>query len=277
MPVLDDLLGRFEWFLRSRKLVPHNALGDYMWGLRSFLAFAGGADQRGRGFEDVRARFANSLRDRRDVGDALREHALAAVQVYHGQFGGKNGPPPSTGGSTDFQSGLSGLAEHMQVRRYARRTIDTYLTWCRRYQGYCERTDCRAKSSDSVKAYLTFLAVQRKVSATTQDQALCALVLFFKVCYEVDLGDLAGTVRAKTKRRLPVVLSIDEVRELIAAIGPKYRLMTRLCYGSGLRLIELLRLRVKDLDFAHGVVFVRSGKGDSRALARQPAIGGNAA
>jgi integron integrase len=271
MAGLEDLLGRYQWFLKSRKLVGHNELGDYMWGLRSFLVFASGAEQRKRGFDEVRARFGNWLSDHSDVSERQRERALASIQIYRGQFGGKNGPPPASRSMPVDKQALSSLAEQMQVRRYARRTIDTYLTWTKRYFGYCERIGCRATSTDSVKAYLTFLAVQRKVSATTQNQALCALVLFFKLAYEVDLGDLAGTVRARTKRRLPVVLSIDEVRRLMEAMEPKYQLMARLCYGSGLRRIELLRLRVKDLDFAHGVVFVRSGKGDKDRTTLLPA------
>jgi integron integrase len=259
---LEDLLGRFQWFLKSRKPVPYRELEDCMWGLRSFLVFASGEAQRGRSFGDVRARFLNCLSDRPDVSDKQRECARNAIQIYQGQFGGKNGPPAQSGPVTVDRSGLSAFAEQMQVRRYARRTITTYLKWCEAYFGYCQRIECRPICPDSVKAYLTFLATQRKVSAGTQNQALCSLLLYFKLVHEVDLGDLAGTVRAKVKRRMPVVLSVEEVRAIIETIEPRYRLMTRLCYGSGLRLIELLRLRVKDLDFAHGIVFVRGGKGD---------------
>jgi hypothetical protein len=146
---LEDLLGRFEWFLKSRKLMPHTEIGDCMRGLRSFLVFASGESRRGRSFNDVRARFANWLSDRQDVSEKQRERALTAVQIYRGQFGGKNGPGHLSSGichlSSDQESaelGLGTLAEQMQVRRYARRTIKIYLDWCEAYFGYCERVRC---------------------------------------------------------------------------------------------------------------------------------------
>ena len=118
-------------------------------------------------------------------------------------------------------------------------------------------------SSDlDVKAFLTRLAMVEKISASTQNQAFNALLLLFREVLRTDLEEMAQTVRAKRGRKLPTVLSVKEVQALLAAVEPEYQLMVKLLYGGGLRLMELLRLRVKDLDFDAGLVIVRSGKGD---------------
>lgn len=101
-----------------------------------------------------------------------------------------------------------------------------------------------------------------KVSASTQNQAFSALLLFFKEVLRKDLEEVAQTVRAKQGRKLPTVLSASEVQALLEAVEPDYKLMVKLLYGSGLRLMELLRFRVKDIDFDAGLITVRGGKGD---------------
>jgi integron integrase len=113
-----------------------------------------------------------------------------------------------------------------------------------------------------VKAFLTHLAMVEKVGATTQNQAFSALLLLFREVLRADLEGMAQTVRPKRGRRLPTVLSVAEVQSVLGAVEPEYRLMAKLLYGAGLRLMELLRLRVKDLDFDAGLVIVRCGKGD---------------
>jgi len=120
----------------------------------------------------------------------------------------------------------------------------------------------RAPDESDVKAFLTHLAMEKKVSSSTQNQAFHGLLLFFREVLHVELHDMASTVRARRGRKLPEVLSPEEVRELITCIDSEYRLMAKLMYGSGLRLNELLNLRVKDLDFDLCTVTIRSGKGD---------------
>ncbi len=110
-----------------------------------------------------------------------------------------------------------------------------------------------------------------KVSASTQNQAFSALLLVFREVLRTDLDGMAQTVRAKRGRKLPTVLSVAEVQALLAAVEPKYRLMAKLLYGSGLRLMELMRLRVKDLDFDAGLVMVHGGKGDKDRTTLLPA------
>jgi integrase len=129
--------------------------------------------------------------------------------------------------------------------------------------------------SAEVNAFLTHLAVELKVSPSTQNQALAALLFLYREPLAIDL-DLDGVVRARTRRRLPVVLTPEEVRAVLAELGGVEALVAGLLYGSGLRLMEALRLRVKDLDFARRELTVRDGKGgkDRRTLLPSSLEGG---
>ena len=116
--------------------------------------------------------------------------------------------------------------------------------------------------SDDVKDFLSHLALTKRVSSSTQNQAFNALLFLFRDVMKTELGDLSKTVRAKRGQRLPVVLSPEEVQSLFKNVKGLSLLILQLLYGSGLRLLELARLRVKDIDFGQNLIFVRGGKGD---------------
>jgi len=119
-----------------------------------------------------------------------------------------------------------------------------------------------------VKNYLTHLALHGRVSASTQNQAFNALLFLYRHILHIDMDDLASVTRAKRKVTLPTVLSRDEVKRLLSFLNGQYLLMAQLMYGCGLRLMECLRLRIKDVDFENDLLMVRSGKGEKdRALA----------
>ena len=157
--------------------------------------------------------------------------------------------------------------EELQARHYARRTVATYEQWLRRFLRFHGMRHPREMSSKEVNAFLTHLAVEGQVSASTQNQALSALLFLYRELLEQDL-DLEGVVRARQKRRLPVVLSEAEVRAVRRELEGDPALVVGLLYGSGLRLMEALRLRVQDLDFERRELTVRNGKGgkDRRTL-----------
>jgi integron integrase len=157
--------------------------------------------------------------------------------------------------------------EELQVRHYARRTVATYEQWLRRFLRFHGMRHPREMNSKEVNAFLTHLAVEGQVSASTQNQALSALLFLYRELLEQDL-DLEGVVRARQKRRLPVVLSEAEVRAVRRELEGDPALVVGLLYGSGLRLMEALRLRVQDLDFERRELTVRNGKGgkDRRTL-----------
>jgi len=152
--------------------------------------------------------------------------------------------------------------EELQARHYARRTVKTYEQWLRRFLRFHQLRHPREMGSAEVNAFLTHLAVEGQVSASTQNQALAALLFLYRVLLERDL-DLEGVVRARKPRRLPVVLTEEEVRSVLQRLEGSEGLVAGLLYGSGLRLMEALRLRVHDLDFNRQELTVRNGKGGS--------------
>jgi integron integrase len=155
---------------------------------------------------------------------------------------------------------IQGYRELLQTRHYARRTVKAYEQWLRRFLRFHSLRHPREMGSAEVNAFLTHLAVEEQVSASTQNQALAALLFLYRDLLDRDL-DLEGVVRARTRQRVPVVLSEAEVREVRGRLEGEPALVAGLLYGSGLRLMEALRLRVKDLDFERREITVRDAKG----------------
>jgi integrase len=135
----------------------------------------------------------------------------------------------------------------MRTRHFAYRTEQAYLYWIRRYVNFHNRKHPKEMGSLDVEAFLTHLAVEGHVSASTQNQALQALLFLYRQVLEIDLPWLENVTRARRPKRLPVVLTATEVRSVLAQLDGAPWLFANLLYGSGLRLMEALRLRVKDL------------------------------
>jgi integron integrase len=163
------------------------------------------------------------------------------------------------------------VVEVLRVRHYSRRTEDAYVGWIRRFIRFHGGRHPRLLAEAEVTAFLSHLAVEGDVAASTQNQALSALLFLYQQVLEVKLAWLDEVVRARRPQRLPVVLSREEVRGVLAGLEGTYRLIGSLLYGSGLRLLECLRLRVKDVDFALGQIVVREGKGDKDRRTMLPA------
>ena len=161
--------------------------------------------------------------------------------------------------------------EKMRTRHLAYRTEQTYLQWIRRYVAFHDRRHPRDLGAPEVEQFLTHLAVNGKVSASTQNQALQAVLFLYRQVLGVDLPWLENVTRATRPKRLPVVLSRADVRSLLAALEGTPWLVANLLYGSGLRLIEALRLRVKDLALERGELIVRDGKGGKDRVTVLPA------
>ena len=159
--------------------------------------------------------------------------------------------------------------EALQVRHYARRTVSTYEQWLRRFLRFHRLRHPREMGSAEVNAFLSHLAVEEKVSASTQNQALAALLFLYRDLLSQEL-ELDGIVRARTRQRNPVVLSEAEVRSVRDRLEGEPALVVGLLYGSGLRLMEALRLRVKDLDLERRELSVRDGKGSKDRLTVLP-------
>ncbi len=158
---------------------------------------------------------------------------------------------------------LDQVRQQVRVRHYSIRTEQAYIGWIRRFILANGKRHPSEMGAREVEAFLTRLATEGNVSAATQNQALSALLFLYRNVLQIDLPWMEEVVRAKRPRRLPVVLSQDEVARLLAAMPEgSLDLMARLLYGTGMRLMECLRLRIKDVDFARREICVRSGKGN---------------
>lgn len=176
-----------------------------------------------------------------------------------------------TGKSEDAKPKL--LAEVRRVLRfkhYSLRTEQAYVDWIKRFVRHHGTRHPREMAAAEVRAFLSHLATERDVAASTQNQALSALLFLYKEVLGVELGWLGEVERARRPQRLPVVLSREEARRLLAAMSGQYRLMAELLYGTGLRLMECLRLRIKDLDFEYLQITVREGKGGKDRVTMLP-------
>ncbi len=156
---------------------------------------------------------------------------------------------------------LLSLKEHMLTRHYSNKTIESYLFWIKRYIVFHEFAHPSKLSEDDVTQFLSHLAVNDRVAVKTQALALSAIVFLYKDFFQTPLSLEMKFQKSLTERKLPVVLTRDEVRRFIQHIDPKYKLHALLLYGSGLRVMECLRLRIQDIDFDYGAIRIWQGKG----------------
>jgi integron integrase len=156
---------------------------------------------------------------------------------------------------------LDQVRQLMRLRHYSLRTEEVYVGWMRRYILFHGKRHPRDLGEEDVSKFLSSLAIEGRVAASTQNQALNALLFLYKEVLHHDLGFIVNAVRVKRPPKVPVVLSPTEVRAVLAQLSGQYRLMGQLLYGSGLRLLECLRLRVKDVDLEYLHIAVREPKG----------------
>ena len=154
------------------------------------------------------------------------------------------------------------VRETLRVHHYSLRTEQSYIHWIKRYILFHDKRHPRDIGKEEIATFLTHLAVKQNVSASTQNQALSAILFLYKKVLNIEPEWVEGVVRAKRPKRLPVVLKRDVVMKLLNQMSGSRKLLAFIIYGSGLRLMEAVRLRVKDVDFAYGQLVIRAGKGD---------------
>ena len=187
-----------------------------------------------------------------------RRHALA----FH-----EAGPPDPTKPRL-----LDRVRAAARLRHYSRRTEAAYVAWIRRYIFFHGKRHPAELGAPEVTRFLSSLATDGRVAASTQNQALGALLFLYRDVLELDLPWLDGVVRAKRPERVPVVLTREEVAAVLRRLTGVPRLMASLLYGSGLRLLECCRLRIQDIDFARNQIVVRGGKGDKDRVTMLPMV-----
>jgi integron integrase len=175
--------------------------------------------------------------------------------------------PPDTPAAPKL---LDQVRDHIRVKHYSIRTEQQYVQWIKRFVLFHGKRHPRDMGAAEVEAFLTHLAVEGGVAAATQTQALSALLFLYREVLEADLPWLDNVTRAKPSRRMPVVLTQSEVRAVLDRMDGTYGLMARLLYGTGMRLMECVRLRVKDVDFVRHEILIRDGKGGKDRVTMLP-------
>lgn len=166
---------------------------------------------------------------------------------------------------------LDQVREIIRLKHYSIRTEHAYVDWIKRYIFFHNKRHPREMGAPEISAFLSHLATDKQVAANTQNQALNALIFLYRQILNQDVGVLEGIIRAKRPQRLPLVLTTLEVRRVLEGMEGTHRLMAELIYGTGMRLMECVRLRVKDIDFEKSQIIIRDGKGMKDRITMLPA------
>jgi integron integrase len=158
----------------------------------------------------------------------------------------------------------------MRTKHYSRKTEESYISWIKRFIIFNNKRHPNELEGEDIRKFLSYLAVNKHVSASTQNQALSAILYLYKIVLKKDIGWLENVVRAHKSKRLPAVFTRSEVREIINNLTGIPKLVCSLLYGSGLRLGEALNLRIKDINFGYKQIVVREAKGDKDRITTLP-------
>ena len=264
-------LADFETFLSKLGALPEDKIKFYLHWVRRFLKFCNYQ------FDNIDTQHVSQYLDSLDgdekIADWQVRQAADAVILYVEKYP-KRPLQPITSlardsqaksvdqkGSLLWQQTLDETRTVIRLRHYSLSTEKTYLGWLGRFKIYMNDREPHLLEANDMKKYLTHLALHGRVSASTQNQAFNALLFLYRHILHVEMDDFTSVARAKRKMNLPVVLSRDEVKKILSSLDGPHLLMAQLMYGCGLRLMECLRLRIKDVDFENDLLMVRSGKG----------------
>jgi len=252
---------QFKAYLLNKHIIPEKKMPYYISWVSQFYAFCEkdvGDNISGNNVD----RFLKKSGKYRE--DWQIKQAKEAIDLYRFFLRKRSKKSVHTEMESDVQ--WKEVAEEMvNILRLKHRSISTertYMGWLRSFYKFLNNTSPYELESSHVKDFLTYLAVERHVSQSTQSQAFNALLFLYRHILDKDIQNLHEVIRAKRKRRLPVVMTKQEVFQLFDQINGTNLLMAQICYGCGLRLTECIKLRVKDIDFEQSCLTVRSGKGD---------------
>jgi integron integrase len=187
-----------------------------------------------------------------------------ALRLYHYFFSRihKEASSSPSGFDKEWNSLVDETIKALRLRHRSIRTEKTYIAWLRQFKDFVGSKEPKELSGNNIRDFLSYLAVEKKVSASTQSQALNAIIFCYRHVLNKNIEDVIDAVRAYPSRRLPVALTMQEVEKVFEKMSGIHRLMAMLTYGCGLRVTECLSLRIKDVDIERGIVIVRAGKGD---------------
>ncbi len=266
-------LPEFQSFLLERKLAPEKHVPFLAYWVSRFLHFTDKV-KAAEYDETAIAEFLDMLRADSRITDWQVRQADDAMRLYYFHYLGQKSRALKNRPIMDSATILKEARRLIRLKHYAYSTERTYLQWIERFIDYAYETgrkNLAGLETNDFKNFLSHLALKRGVSSSTQNQAFNAILFLFRYVLGIDTSGLGDSLRAKQGKKLPAVFTIEEVKLLFSNMRGTPRLIAELLYGSGLRIMELARLRVKDVDFGANTIFVRSGKGDKDRATVLPA------
>ncbi len=260
----------FEAYLQDKRLVPPKRIPFYSVWVSKYMAFCEHPDHGGLDGSQLLDRFMRQLsRQYEDWQVAQASEAVKLYRYYRRRT--KSDPKDSNGGAKEqWRRVAEETVRMLRLKHRSMSTEKTYLGWLRQFYRFLDGHSPEDIDASHLRDFLSHLAVERNVAKATQNQAFNAILFVYRHVLEKDVDELRTVVRARTRRRLPVVLTQPEVLRIFEHLRKHNRLMAQLIYGCGLRLMECARLRVKDVDFERGCLTVKSGKGDKDRMTMLP-------
>ena len=284
--ISQQIIQQFDSLLEKNKIPVNKHIFFKKW-LRYYLDFCHKYKHYPTNTESVQF-FINKLRDKKQSKEQQKQ-AFDSVLIYYeifnihpGWFKKENQGEvkekivsynQSTSVNKDiWRSVYNKLNNEIKVRHYSPKTFKAYSMWVKKFQNFVSNKPLEKLSSEDVKNFLTFLAVEQNISASSQNQAFNGLLFFFRNILKKEFGKIEGVVRAKRKPYIPVVLSRKEINLVIGELRYPYNLIVKLLYGCGLRLSECMNIRINNLNFDARTLTVHDGKGEKNRTLPLPEI-----
>lgn len=273
---IEYILSSYGQFLLTQSLVSPGKEKYFVFWLRRFLSNE--STFKGPNWEEKLSQYLLLLGKDQNIADWQVTQAEQSVWLYFQNYLPAQKTNRESSGSSSGNNGQDGwfdkrkmivdLEEWLRIKHYAYRTEKSYISWCKRLFKYSlehhssNTPDLVFVSQKLIRDFLAHIALTHNVSKSTQNQAFSAILFLCRYVLKIELHDMEKNLRSRAGKKLPVVFSPGEIKRIFSHLTGTSGLILRLIYSSGLRLNECIRLRVKDLDFDQGLLFVRSGKGD---------------
>ncbi|MDD5645349.1 MAG: integron integrase [bacterium] len=269
--MLSNILPEFQDFLVDKGFASKKHAPFYARWASKFLSYFNNNNE--PDIEKNMTGFINVLTNDQNISDWQINQAHDALKLYLYHYNGNkrlkvnSDPQVAQADLFSVPQVIKSLRNSIRIKHYSYKTERSYIGWVNRFYEYLSKTKKKNQDNDKpteedIRDFLSHLALKLKVSSSTQNQAFNALLFLCRNVLMLELKDIKNTVRAKRGPKLPVVLSKDEVGKIFKRSSLNNLLYLQLLYGTGIRLMELVRLRVQDIDFGSKLIFIRSGKGD---------------
>jgi integron integrase len=255
------MIREFESYLSNKKHIKDKYVPYYMKWVSDCYSYLDESVESRLPADRIKTFLSHLSKNHEDWQVNQADYALRLYQFFLSR-GQKEKSAHAAGTPDEWKELEEETRKVLRLRRRSIRTEKTYIGWLRRFRGFVIEKVPESLEGKDIQDFLSHLAVDRRVSTSTQNQALNALVFVYKHVLIKDIENTINAVRARYKRRLPVVLTVKEVEQVFDKMSGLHRLMAMLTYGCGLRLNECLGLRIKDVDLEQNILIVRAGKGD---------------